>query len=163
MEEAEVRRNEAAVDWHLDRSPKGDFESYNRSVSLELTAEARHPHGRAKARPFEVELVRLAPGKTNCPRHAHSMQWEYYIVISGRGRMLQQDGDEPIPMEPGDHLIQPPGWVHTVQNDGADDLRYYVIADNPVDETCFYPDSGKWYAAGRVFRMTNADYFDGEE
>lgn len=163
MELAGIRKNEADVEWSLDRSPKGNFESYNRSVSLELSAEARDPLGAAKARPFEVELVRLAPGRTNCPRHSHSMQWEYYIVVSGHGQMLQADGEEPIPMEPGDHVIQPPGWIHTVSNSGGEDLTYYVIADNPVDETCHYPDSRKWYAAGHLFRMTDVGYWDGEE
>lgn len=163
MDFQEVRRNEGAVEWHVDRSPKGGFESYNRSMSLEFTAGPRRPHGKSLGRPFEIELVRLAPGKTNCPRHSHGVQWEYYIVVSGHGQMLQQDGEDPIPMEPGDHVIQPPGWIHTVKNSGDMDLLYYVIADNPVDESCFYPDSGKWYAAGHVFRMAEADYFDGEE
>ncbi|MHB1841956.1 MAG: cupin domain-containing protein [Sulfobacillus sp.] len=165
MEVSGERKNEAEVKWHVDRSPKGVYESHNRSMSQEFTAAVpgMEEGSPALARPFEVELVRLAPGMKNCPRHAHSVQWEYYIVISGNGRMLQAKGASPLPMQPGDHLIQPPGSVHTVENDSEEALCYYVIADNPSDETCAYPDSGKWLAAGHIFRMVDADYFDGEE
>ncbi len=159
------RKNETEVDWQIDRSPHGVYESYNRFMSHQFPAAVPgvEDDSPALARPFEVDMVRLAPGKKNCPRHTHSVQWEYYIVLSGQGHMLQEEGSEPLAMRPGDHLMQPPGSIHTVENDGEDDLCYYVIADNPSDQTCFYPDSGKWSAAGHVFRMVDADYFDGEE
>lgn len=165
MEPVGVRKNEAAVEWDGYGSPKGVYGGYDRDISLLLTAAARVPdeHAPVRHRPFEVRMVRLPPGKRNCPRHAHSMQWEYYIVLSGSGRMIQEEGTDPIPMEPGDHLIQPPGWEHTVENGGPDDFIYYVIADNPTDETRWFPDSKKWWAAGHIFRMMEADYFDGEE
>ncbi|MDA8344185.1 MAG: cupin domain-containing protein [Thermaerobacter sp.] len=158
--------NEREVAWDEERSPKGTYESRYREVSRLLTAsprtevrEGRYP----PTRPFEVDLVRIPPHATLCPRHAHSAQWEYYIVLSGSGRMLQ-DGDA-IPMAPGDHLIQPPGWVHTVQNDSEEELLYYVIADNPNGESVYYPDSQKWafWPPYKLFRMVETDYLDGEE
>ncbi len=165
MAEEGARRNEAAIDWLVDTSPKGRYESYNKSMSNDLTAGARVPdeHAPVRRRPFEVDLVKLRPGKWNCPRHYHSEQWEYYVVLSGHGEMLQENGKPSIPMEPGDHIVQPPGWIHTVANTGDEDLVYYVVADNPVDEHCYYPDSDKWAAADAVFRMQRTDYFDGEE
>jgi len=54
-------------------------------------------------------------------------------------------------------------------NSGADDLTYYVIADNPIGEAGYYPDSDKWKvnkssAADRVvIKGDETDYFDGEE
>ena len=42
----------------------------------------------------------------------------------------------------------------------------YVIADNPVGESFFYPDSGKWgvqLPTRRLMRSDALDYFDGEE
>lgn len=165
MTEEVARLNEADVEWSVDRSPQGKFVSHNKSMSIELSADARVPeqHAPVRRRPFEVELVKIEPGKWNCPRHFHSEQWEYYVVLAGHGQMLQAKGAAPIPMEPGDHIVQPPGWVHTVANEGTVDLVYYVIADNPVDEYCYYPDSEKWAAAGSVFRKQDVDYFDGEE
>lgn len=166
-EDQVVKVNEAGIAWDQDRSPKGVYECHYRKASKLLTTapapalarKDRYP----QTRPFEVDLVRIPPGTKLCPRHSHSAQWEYYIVLSGRGRLLQ-DGD-PIQMEPGDHLLQPPGWVHTVENDGTEDLLYYVIADNPQSEVVYYPDSQKWafFPPYKLFRMTETDYFDGEE
>ena len=42
----------------------------------------------------------------------------------------------------------------------------YVVADNPIGESYYYPDSGKW-ALGmperRSMRAEPLDYYDGEE
>ena len=54
-------------------------------------------------------------------------------------------------------------------NSGNEDLTYYVIADNPIKESAYQPDSGKWKvnkssAADRVvIKGQEADYFYGEE
>jgi len=53
-------------------------------------------------------------------------------------------------------------------NNGDEDFVYYVIADNPRGDSCFYPDSGKWAVAteGReemIVKGNEADYFLGEE
>ena len=92
-----------------------------------------------------------------------SVQCAYYIVLSGRGEMVQEAGTASIPTTPGEHIVQPPGWIHTIANTGGEDLVYYAIADNPPDEHCFYPDSNKWAAAGMVFRPSEVDYWNGEE
>ena len=50
-----------------------------------------------------------------------------------------------------------------------EDFIYYVIADNPIGESTYYPDSGKWKvnkssAEDRVvIKGEETDYFDGEE
>jgi len=41
----------------------------------------------------------------------------------------------------------------------------YVIADNPIGESWFYPDSGKWGVQSpkrRLMRSDDLEYFDGE-
>src|SRR5581483_7490033 len=46
------------------------------------------------------------------------------------------------------------------------DLVIYVIADNPIGESCHYPDSNKWAVRSperRLIRSTSLDYYDGEE
>ena len=44
---------------------------------------------------------------------------------------------------------------------------FYIIADNPVGETCYYPDSDKWGLPsnlnGPVLKGKAIDYFEGEE
>jgi hypothetical protein len=56
-----------------------------------------------------------------------------------------------------------------LRNSGTEDFTFYVIADNPIGESAYYPDSGKWKvntssAADRVVvKGKETDYFDGEE
>lgn len=167
-----TKNNERNVPWTEDTSPKGKYRSSLREMSesldIEPTAEAS-PKGRPpQQRPFEVTLVRPPPDARFCPLHSHTFQWEYYIITSGHGQLLQSGA--PIPREPGDHILQPPGWAHTMENSGDEDLVYYVIADNPNGEIAYYPDSDKWttWPPGHLFRMTplplsEEGYFDGEE
>ena len=42
----------------------------------------------------------------------------------------------------------------------------WVSADNPIGESCHYPDSGKWLIRSperRLIRSGALDYYDGEE
>jgi len=102
--------------------------------------------------------------KRPTPYHSHSAQWEFYHVIAGRGVVRDQDGTTSI--ETGDAFIYPPGQPHQITNDGGEDLILYVVADNPIGESCHYPDSGKWLVRspeGRLIRSEGLDYYDGEE
>lgn len=169
-EEPKVRVNEANLAWNVESSPKGRFEVHEKFLSHHVSAPVRwqrsfeSPDGPgARPRPFEVDVVKVPPGKWAWPRHYHSVQWEYYIVVSGRGEMVQEQGTASLPMTPGDHIIQPPGWIHTIANTGDEDLVYYVIADNPSDQHCYYPDSQKWAGGNAVYRPQEVGYWDGEE
>ncbi len=53
---------------------------------------------------------------------------------------------------------------------GDEDFVYYVIADNPIGDSWYYPDSGKWAVRKEgdetvILKGKGAetDYFDGEE
>jgi len=121
----------------------------------------------SKRHPFDLEWNRVPSGKSNFPYHAHSAQWELYLVISGSGTVRHKDGT--IEVVPGDAFIFGPDEPHQIISSGAEDLIYYVIADNPIGESSYYPDSGKWKvnkssAADRVvIKGQETDYFDGEE
>lgn len=149
---------EAALEWVDRTSPGGRYRASFKTLSRALTAWPTIPTSSAQpfpeTRPFDVDLFRIPPGARPFPRHAHSAQWEYYIVLSGTGRMILE-GDGDIAMTAGAHIIQPPGWVHTIENTGSCDLSYYVIATNPCVESVHYPDSGKWAINpfDKVFRM----------
>jgi uncharacterized cupin superfamily protein len=99
-----------------------------------------------------------------CPYHSHSAQWEFYHVLSGRGQVRHEGGFTPI--EPGDAFLFEPGQPHQLLSDPAEDLVLYIVADNPIGESCHYPDSGKWMVRSperRLLRSEPLDYFDGEE
>src|SRR4029077_6328592 len=114
--------------------------------------------------PFDVEILRVAPGQTPYPYHSHSAQWEFYHVISGSGVVRHDGGTTPI--VPGDAFIFETGRPHQFTNDGTDDLVVYVVADNPIGESTHYPDSQKHSVRSpghRLIRSEALDYYDGEE
>jgi uncharacterized cupin superfamily protein len=144
-------------------SPKKKFGGAGKQVSEAL---GRNPKSTdlLERHPFDVEICRLAPGQTPCPYHSHSAQWEFFHVISGTGSVRHKDGTTAI--EAGDAFLFKPGEPHQLTNDGTEDLILYVVADNPVGESCHYPDSRKWLVRspeGQLVRSEPLDYFDGEE
>lgn len=145
------------------RSPKGKFVGAGKQVSEAL---GRKPHSTdlLERHPFDVEIARIPPGKTPYPYHSHSAQWEFYHVISGTGLVRHQEGQTPI--EPGDAFLFKPGEPHQLMNNSDEDLILYVVADNPMGESGFYPDSGKWMVRSperRLLRSDALEYYDGEE
>lgn len=144
-------------------SPKGKFAGSSRPISealgrkpLSMDLNERHP--------FDVEILRIQPGKIPYPHHSHSAQWEFYHVISGTGQARDATGLTPI--KPGDAFIFKPGEPHQFINDGTEDLLIYVVADNPIGESAHYPDSGKWLVRSperRILRGEDLEYYDGEE
>jgi uncharacterized cupin superfamily protein len=144
-------------------SPKGTFGGAGIEVSIALGRDPRSTDLRQR-HPFDVEIMRLTPGQRPYPYHSHSAQWEFYHVISGSGSVRDAGGENPI--EAGDAFVFEPGQAHAFTNTGTEDLVVYVVADNPIGESCHYPDSGKWMVRspeGRLIRSEPLDYFDGEE
>jgi uncharacterized cupin superfamily protein len=148
------------------QSPRGKY-----AVSFKGISEALGRDGASldltKRQPFDVELACIPPGKKNFPYHAHSAQWEMYVIVSGKGSVRDVDGT--IEVTAGDAFIFRPNEPHQIENSGPEDLVYYVIADNPLGESGYYPDSGKWkmnrssQADRAVIKGSETDYFDGEE
>ena len=144
-------------------SPNGKFAGAGKEISEAL---GRKPHSTdlLERHPFDVEILRVPPGKTPYPYHQHSAQWEFYHVISGEGVVRHQAGSTPI--QAGDAFIFKPDQPHQLINDGAEDLILYVVADNPSGESVYYPDSKKWGVRSperRIFRGAALEYYDGEE
>ena len=86
-------------------------------------------------------------------------------MLAGRGEVRDEAGVTEVGA--GDAFFFPPGAAHQIRNSGDADLVYYVIADNPPGEWCYYPDSRKWNiygASGRtILQGQEVDYFAGEE
>jgi uncharacterized cupin superfamily protein len=144
-------------------SPKGKFVGAGKEVSEAL---GRKPQSTDlnERHPFDVEICRIPPGKIPYPYHSHSAQWEFYHVISGKGTVRHQDGTTPI--ETGDAFIFKPGEPHQLINDSGQDLIVYVVADNPIGESSYYPDSRKWGVSSperRLIRSEALEGYDGEE
>jgi uncharacterized cupin superfamily protein len=144
-------------------SPKGKFTGAGKEISEELGRKPMSTDLRER-HPFDVEIIRVPAGKSPYPYHSHSAQWEFYHVISGKGIVRHQDGTTDI--EAGDAFIFEPGQPHQLTNNSSEDLVLYVIADNPIGESCHYPDSNKWLVRSperRLLRSDPLEYYDGEE
>ncbi len=144
-------------------SPKGKFVGAGKEISEELGRKPQSTDLKER-HPFDVEILRIPPGKTPYPYHSHSAQWEFYHVISGKGVVRHKDGTTAI--ETGDAFIFPPDEPHQLINDSAADLVVYVVADNPIGESGYYPDSQKWVVRSperRIIRSDALDYYEGEE
>src|ERR1700749_4783504 len=122
-------------------SPKGKFAGAGKEISEEL---GRKPDSTDlnERHPFDVEICSIPPGKAPCPYHSHSAQWEFYHVISGTGQVRHKDGMTEIVAE--DAFLFRPGEPHHFINQPKGDLGLFVIADNPIGESVYYPDSNKW-------------------
>lgn len=147
------------------QSPKGKYGRRMREISIALGRE-RDALDLNKRHPFDLALATIPPGKMLCPYHSHSSESELYLVVSGRGRVRDKDGWTEV--EAGDAFFFEPGQAHQLANYGPEDFVYYVIADNPRGDTCYYPDSGKFAVCKEdghevIVKATETDYFDGEE
>lgn len=145
-------------------SPKQTMGHYSREISKAL---GRKPESTdlLERHPFDVEIQRIPPGVAACPYHSHSAQWEFYLVISGGGVVRHDSGEDAI--GPGDAFVFKPGEAHQIRGGtGTEDLVVMCIADNPIGESWYYPDSEKYGVVlpKRAFvRAEPLDYWDGEE
>ena len=151
-----------ALAWETWTSPKGRFGGASKELSIALGAKRNTPPGLG-GHPFDLEYGKLAPGQCGCPYHSHAAQWELLWFLSGTATVRTATG--PTVVAAGDIVIHPPFEEHAFTNTGADELRYYLVADNPPVDYWHYPDSGKWglRQPRKFFRPAEADYWDGEE
>lgn len=146
------------------KSPTGKFHAYFKEVSVALGRDPKSTD-RLQQHPFDLSLYRLPPGASRCPYHLHSAESELYLIVSGCAQV--RDAQGLTDAGAGDAFFFAPGDAHEIRNAGAEDLCYYVIADNPVGECCYYPDSDKWAVSdGRASDIREGrvvDYYHGEE
>lgn len=148
--------------WEPWESPKKKFRAVSKELSVALGAQRNTPTGLG-GHPFDLELGKLAPGECGCPFHSHALQWEFFVFLSGTATVRTPEGTTVLGA--GDAVFHPPGEAHQFTNTGTDDILYLLIADNPPNDFLHYPDSNKWghRSPRKLFRATDADYWDGEE
>ncbi len=131
------------------------------------------------ARKLGCQLQVIPPGKAAYPRHAHHVNEEMFVVLSGDG--TYRVGEETYPIREGDVISAPPGdgtTAHQIFNNGSRDLRFLSISTRLDPEVVEYPDSNKFavasmiseqrgtMSAGFTFigrRTAAVGYYDGEE
>ena len=147
------------------QSPNGKFGRVSKDISIALGRDPESFDLR-KRHPFDLALIRIPKGRALCPYHSHSAESELYLVMSGKGSIRDKEGTTIVTA--GDAFFFGPGEAHQLANAGEEDFVYYVIADNPRGDACYYPDSGKFAVMKEgtnevIVKGTETDYFDGEE
>ena len=147
------------------QSSKGKFARATKDISIALGRDPESFDLR-KRHPFDLALIRIPKGKALCPYHSHSAESELYLVVSGKGNIRDKGGTTTVTA--GDAFFFGPGEAHQLSNAGEEDFVYYVIADNPRGDSCYYPDSGKFAVMKEgtnevIVKGTETDYYDGEE
>ncbi|MDP3070163.1 MAG: cupin domain-containing protein [Opitutaceae bacterium] len=152
----------SSLPWAEQRSPTGRFHSFAQNISLALGG-VRNTGTWGGGHPFDVQIRRIPPGASVCPYHLHFAQWELFLVRAGTGTVRTPEGRTPVTA--GDVFFHPPGAPHQLTNAGPGDLEVLILTDNPPLDAFYYPDSDKWglRPPGKLFRITETDYFDGED
>ncbi len=150
------------VSWEDWSSPGGRFHGMSQALSVALGAKENATVGDG-GHPFDLEHGRLLAGKSGCPFHSHSSQWELFVITRGHGTV--RFGGMQREIDAGEAVMHPPGEAHQLTNTGDTALEYFLIADNPPVDVWHYPDSNKWgfRPHGGIFQRTDVDYYLGEE
>ena len=148
--------------WEELHSPTKKFHSFFRNISLALGG-IRNTGPWGGGHPFDLQIRRLPPGASVCPFHQHLAQSEMFVVLGGTGTVRTSEARTEV--KTGDVFFHPPGAPHQLTNTSGADLEVLIVTDNPPMDGGYYPDSDKWYLRppGKIFRLTDADYFDGED
>ena len=151
-----------SLPWEEIHSPTRKFHSFFRNVSLALGG-IRNGGTWCGGHPFDVQIRRIPGGSAVCPFHLHLGQWEVFAVLGGAGAVRTPEARTPI--KTGDVFFHPPGAAHQLFAEAGGELEVLIVTDNPPVDACYYPDSNKWALRppAKIFRMTETDYFDGED
>jgi len=152
----------ADLTWDEVHSPTKKFHSFCRNISIALGGP-RNTGTWGGGHPFDLQIRRVPPGAAVCPYHLHLTQWELFVVLAGTGTVRTAEARTEVTT--GEVFFHPPGSPHQLVNTSGADFEILIIADNPPIDGAHYPDSDKWAVRppGKIFRLTEADYFDGED
>ena len=128
---------------------------------------------RIGAKKLGYNLTVVAPGKVQCPFHAHHGEEEMFLILEGEGEL--RFGDQRYPIRKHDVIACPTGGrevAHQIINTGTTDLRYLALSTLSEIDACEYPDSGKVSVVTgqsddgglrKMFRAENTvEYYDRE-
>jgi len=158
-----LKANISEIPEDKSESPKGKYVTIDRDLNAAVGSDFRSTD-LLKRWPFAIELTRIPVGKTNYPLHSHASQFEFYLIVSGTATVRHKDGETTAVA--GDFFMFSPGEPHQMINKGTEDVTYYCVADNPLSEHVYYPDSDKFGMRSpkiQVIKGERAEYYLGEE
>lgn len=87
---------------------------------------------------YGVRLQRLLPGQSSSMRHWHDREDEFVLVLEGKPTLVEDSGETTL--DPGAAAAFPAGRPngHTLENRGADVVRFLVIGWRDDNDLCRY-------------------------
>lgn len=64
------------------------------------------------------------------PKHVHENEEEAMFIISGRGKLILEDGEQEL--HPGMAIYMPPGVEHSIVNTGEEELKLVWVYVPPL-------------------------------
>jgi len=159
-----LKANVSKIPEEKSVSPTGKFCSNDRDLNAAIGGDWRSMD-LTKRWPFAVEMTTIPAGKANYPFHSHSTQYEFYLIVSGDAIVRHKDGQTEAAA--GDFFMFGPGEPHQILAGSADDVTYYCVADNPINDHAYYPDSDKYLVRlpgpRQLVKGQPVDYYSGED
>lgn len=104
-----------------------------------------------------VNIDYVKPGGESVKYHAHSMQEEFFLIMSGKG-LLRMDGEE-ISIKTGDVISKPAGKdiAHQFINNSSEILQILDVGTREKGDVATYPDENMVYIRDKkmVFNMND--------
>lgn len=106
---------------------------------------------------FYVNIDYVKPGGQSTKYHSHSIQEEFFLILSGSG-ILRLNGQN-ILISSGDVISKPAGkdLAHQFINNGSEILQILDIGTREKDDIITYPDENKIFIKNKnlVFDINN--------
>ena len=135
------------------------------TASAAVSASLGYQDGEKIKRSTLIDLIRRIAASVEIPVTA-DIESGYGESISELEATISEVIDAGVVGINIEDSLREGGALDHFTNDGSEDLVVYVIADNPIGESCHYPDSKKYLVRTpeiRLIRSEKLDYYDGEE
>ncbi len=125
----------------------------------------RRLSAQAGSRSAGLQYVEVAPGNESAPQHCHSLEEEIFVILDGEGTLVLDEEETPVR---AGHVVARPagtGVAHMFRAGSSGALVYLAFGTRDHADICYYPRSNKiaWRGVGVMARLTQLDYWDGED
>jgi len=84
---------------------------------------------------LSLARARVLPGQATAAHRLSGVD-ERYVIVSGTGR-VQLEGQEPVPVGPGDVVLIPAGASQQIENAGPGELVFYCLCTPRFTPDCY--------------------------
>ena len=102
-----------------------------------------------------ANIDKVLPGGLSCKYHCHSLQEEFFLILSGSGQLRTNSGT--VPVKAGDFFCKPAGQgiAHQFINDSDEVLEILDVGTCDPQDIIEYPDDGIVYKKAEELVLRN--------